>query len=313
MAQVSTCFGNPASITATGATKFKWYKSFTGGAPFFNGSTYNTSNLYNDTTFYVSNAEYTYESVRTAAKILVKANPTIFMSRSPVMCSNESMTLSVADADTYLWSTGATTKSIQVNTAGSYGVTVSSLVPSCQSTSSTPVVLTVNPAPVAQFEIATAELKTYLDITFTDQSTGAISWFWDFGNGQTSVLTNPSVLFTSSASYNVTLTVKSDNGCQATASKSISVVTGLDKEQYGTDLSVFPNPFRSSFFVSTSIQDPLPITIQLFDLLGKQVYQKNGETSHLNEIPSAELPEGMYLVRVMAGNRIFCQRVTKVH
>ena len=69
-ADVNTCYGAPATINASGATSYKWYKNFTGGTPFATGPSVITGNLFNDTTFYVSNAENSFESVRAAAKVL---------------------------------------------------------------------------------------------------------------------------------------------------------------------------------------------------------------------------------------------------
>jgi PKD repeat protein len=44
-------------------------------------------------------------------------------------------------------------------------------------------------------------------IAFTDKSLNATSWFWNFGNGQTSTQQNPVVNYTTSGSFDVSLTV----------------------------------------------------------------------------------------------------------
>jgi PKD repeat protein len=47
-----------------------------------------------------------------------------------------------------------------------------------------------------------------LTVTFTNQSTGnIISYLWDFGDGQTSTSQNPSHVYSSAGTYNVTLTI----------------------------------------------------------------------------------------------------------
>ncbi|MGQ0827182.1 MAG: PKD domain-containing protein [Bacteroidota bacterium] len=68
-------------------------------------------------------------------------------------------------------------------------------------------------------------------ITFTDQSTGIISqWNWNFGDGTTSTLQNPSHTFTSSGTYIVTLTVSATNSCiivaPSTYTLSITIPSG---------------------------------------------------------------------------------------
>lgn len=46
-----------------------------------------------------------------------------------------------------------------------------------------------------------------LTVQFTDQSTGATSWTWDFGDGSTSALQSPSHVYTTEGVYTVSLTV----------------------------------------------------------------------------------------------------------
>jgi gliding motility-associated-like protein len=68
-----------------------------------------------------------------------------------------------------------------------------------------------------------------LPVNFSNLSTSPIpgfpinSWFWDFGNGQTSSLESPPTQFYSEGVYNVSLTVSTANGCTQTLD-SISVI-----------------------------------------------------------------------------------------
>lgn len=47
---------------------------------------------------------------------------------------------------------------------------------------------------------------TDLTVTFKNQSTNALSYSWDFGNGQTSTLTNPTITYSAAGTYPVHLT-----------------------------------------------------------------------------------------------------------
>ncbi len=46
-----------------------------------------------------------------------------------------------------------------------------------------------------------------LNIAFTDLSTGATSWHWDFGNGDTSALQNPLEVYSSQGMFTITLSI----------------------------------------------------------------------------------------------------------
>lgn len=67
--------------------------------------------------------------------------------------------------------------------------------------------------PVADFIGAPTSGTTPLAVTFTNQSTGNISnYLWDFGDGQTSTSTNPTHVFNSAGTYNISLTATGPGG-----------------------------------------------------------------------------------------------------
>ena len=79
---------------------------------------------------------------------------------------------------------------------------------------------TVNPLPVAAFAFDT--VCATAATSFTDQSTSAVSWTWDFGDGTTSTSNSPTHVYPSAA-YNVTLIVANAFGCTDTITHSIIV------------------------------------------------------------------------------------------
>src|SRR5690554_1522409 len=63
---------------------------------------------------------------------------------------------------------------------------------------------------------------TTQSVSFSNNTTGATSYFWDFGDGNTSTDPNPSNLYTTYGTFPVTMTATGPNGC--TTSETISVV-----------------------------------------------------------------------------------------
>ncbi|MEM6263235.1 MAG: PKD domain-containing protein, partial [Bacteroidota bacterium] len=60
-----------------------------------------------------------------------------------------------------------------------------------------------------------------LQVTFTDQSSSdVVSWLWDFGDGSTSTLPNPSKVYGIAGNYSVRLIVENTEGCRDTILKS---------------------------------------------------------------------------------------------
>ena len=80
-----------------------------------------------------------------------------------------------------------------------------------------------NNPPAAAFSYATSRKK----ITFTDRSTDSdgttVSWFWDFGDGETSTRQNPNHRYVKFDNYSVTLLITDNGGISNSTSKNITV------------------------------------------------------------------------------------------
>ncbi|MEI8115873.1 MAG: T9SS type A sorting domain-containing protein, partial [Bacteroidia bacterium] len=71
--------------------------------------------------------------------------------------------------------------------------------------------------------------------------------------------------------------------------------TGLNQKP--VSFKVYPNPFKGSFTLETSIQNNMETTIELFNVLGEKVYSKEiDQASPKNFVPVAE--PGFYTLRV---------------
>jgi PKD repeat protein len=82
--------------------------------------------------------------------------------------------------------------------------------------------VTVYPLPVADFSYATTNPCVQpMDVTFTNNSTGALSYEWFFGDGQTSALTNPQHSYADDGIYDVELVATNLYGCTDTFSVQI--------------------------------------------------------------------------------------------
>ena len=77
------------------------------------------------------------------------------------------------------------------------------------------------PLPVADFSVDT---PVPLTAVFTDLSTNAISWHWDFGDGTTGAARNPTRIYAAGGTYTVTLTVNNPDGVTNSTSKTVMVV-----------------------------------------------------------------------------------------
>ncbi len=77
------------------------------------------------------------------------------------------------------------------------------------------------------------------EVDFMDNSSGAMKWHWDFGDGNTSYDRNPKHVYAHAGNYNVTLTV-SCNNFNISTTKQITVVgeSGSEKEKKTPDFLI---------------------------------------------------------------------------
>ncbi|HEX2898795.1 MAG TPA: PKD domain-containing protein, partial [Bacteroidia bacterium] len=137
--------------------------------------------------------------------------------------------------DTYLWSTGATTQTITVSTAGTYSVIVTDTT--LNEMDYDTVSVSILPLPVAAFTTNSSLNPVF---SFQDNSTNGTTLAWDFGDGNTSTSANPTNTYANPGNYTVTLITT--NACGSdTTTESITVLVGLEDGLQG-QLSLYPNP-----------------------------------------------------------------------
>jgi PKD repeat protein len=97
----------------------------------------------------------------------------------------------------------------------------------CTATTTMNQYIHVVPPPVALFNVAPSTLISIPNYTFRfeDESTNSPTiWAWDFGDGTTSALKNPSHTYPDTGKYVVTLRVSNQQGCFTTTFKTVTIV-----------------------------------------------------------------------------------------
>ena len=139
-----------------------------------------------------------------------------------------------------------------------------------------------------------------LVVVFTNTSTGAIAYIWDFGDGSDPITTeSPIHTFPTSGTFTVTLNAFSSDGNVEAATKEISVdyCSGINLVTHNEDLQVYPNPIsRTSVLHLQLAQSPkLGNYINCYDIRGNTVYSTNNLSQHL-QIPLQNIAIGSYYI-----------------
>lgn len=159
-------------------------------------------------------------------------------------------------------------------------------------------------------------------------SADAVSYLWDFGDGQTSTDFFAWHQYAQPGVYQVSLTITTANGCVNTYSAtldfganrfmgipsySLANSTGEAPIDAGS-LQLFPNPVSDAVTVSFVTASSEMYNISVLTLDGRLVSKLSagGQTGHQqHQIDMSRLPAGMYLVRLQTAQQVLVQRVVK--
>ncbi|MEO5643178.1 MAG: gliding motility-associated C-terminal domain-containing protein [Bacteroidia bacterium] len=158
------------------------------------------------------------------------------------------------------------------------------------------MVITVEPLPIAAFSSSSGDT---LNVDFTDQSTGASQWYWNFGDGGTSTVQDPSYTYGNEGTYPVTLIITSAGGCNDTAvsdvkanetlTTPVAIPTGFTPNSDGTNdvLHVLGGPFKE-------------VDFRIYNEWGNLVYQTTDVNGGWDGTYKGKLqPGGVYVYTVV--------------
>lgn len=158
----------------------------------------------------------------------------------------------------------------------------------------------VNPVPVAKFSSVTDAFST--EVIFTNESGGASSFSWSFGDSQdaTSNGTSPKHTYPAIGSYTVTLVARNESGCADTCFSELA----LDPE-----LTFYvPNAFTPNgdglndrFFPQGSKADIGDIRLQVYNRWGQLIYEADEPWDGLVKGNTEPAPEDVYVWKVTTG------------
>lgn len=163
------------------------------------------------------------------AKPIVQFSANISSGCAPLSLNFNDLSTSTTSGSTYLWNFGDNATSSQQNPAhlytstGSYTVKLYVTSPSgCNDSLIKTAYIVVNPSPIANFSNTSSCLNSVS--SFTDNSSGLVtSWSWNFGDGNTSIIQNPSHVYSTPGTFSVTLFVLNSSGCSSSITKSVTI------------------------------------------------------------------------------------------
>lgn len=278
------------------------------------GSSYLWSNSQTTQTVTVSSGTYwvlvtdpTGCSDRDTIVVTTNQPSTVTASQDTSICPGGTATLSATGAVSYLWSNNSaanpTTVSPTINTA--YYV-VGTDANGCQAADV--VVVTILPTATAQFTASVIGATA----NFTNQSVGAITYSWNFGDlSPVNNTASPSHTYTANGTYTVTLTVTSICGTDTYTQTVTITQVGIQDQDIANTLSIYPNPNSGEFTVSFTFTEAKDVNIQLTDVSGRVITSVD-EYQVLNfthEFGDSGLSNGVYFLTISTTEGIVTRKI----
>ncbi len=156
-------------------------------------------------------------------------------------------------------------------------------------------------------QLATANFSSLfngLTATFTNSSTNASSFLWDFGDGMTSTQANPIHTYTAPGNYVVSLSAT--NLCRTHTKMANIGVSGVNELDNQVEIRILPNPTVGDFAAELDSRINGLVKLILFDasgrkVTGKEIMLKQGISRVAFE--NLNLPKGLYQLNIQADGK----------
>ena len=144
------------------------------------------------------------------------------------------------------------------------------------------------------------------NIEFTNTSTGAESYVWDFGDTESSTEESPTHLFEDIGTYTVVLTASKD-GCEdGTSSQEVEILNTGISLNFIDQLRIFPNPNTGQFTLTMEGESGTrDIVFSIVDVSGKvlQVQSEVYRSGLQKTFDLSNYANGEYLLNIQSGNQ----------
>ena len=151
---------------------------------------------------------------------------------------------------------------------------------------------------LANFKATNYTPNPFDSINFKNLTTikNVTTYTWDFGDGQTSTLTNPQHYYTAAGIYTVKLTA-TDGTLTDVEQQTINVgnFNGIANTPERISFMIYPNPSNEYINIETIATQN---KINIYNTLGELLYTSNNANTTTMQIPTAHLANGIYYIYI---------------
>jgi PKD repeat protein len=157
--------------------------------------------------------------------------------------------------------------------------------------------------PISNFNFSSNENV----FSFNNLSTNSLNYLWDFGDGTTSNLENPSHTYNAVGIYNVSLTATACNYSNVVTVPLILNTLSTAQNDQDHLLVMYPNPVETVLNLNLGKLQ----TVLVIDLMGQNVTPKYYSEAENTKIDFTGFTPGIYLLKVINDNKISTYKIVK--
>lgn len=291
---LSFCEGESITIDAGSFSSYLWN----------DGSTTQTINVNSEGAYSVSVTDA--NSCENSGEIIVSTNPlpSVDLGSDIAICKNETITLNAGSFSGYLWNDGSITQTIDVDSEGTYSVSVTD---NNNCTNTDEITISVNPLAVSDFTFT----ENNLEISFTNNSLNASAYLWNFGDSNTSTDVNPVYTYSSSGEYIVSLTAINNECGDSVSNKSVTAITTSIEDTYlKNNIAIYPNPSDGFININLGNINQVGLELEIRNFAGQRVFFKKIEPNQSAEIIDlSNQPSGIYNLNIISKDWIQTKKI----
>ncbi|QNL22754.1 T9SS type A sorting domain-containing protein [Hyphobacterium sp. CCMP332] len=140
-------------------------------------------------------------------------------------------------------------------------------------------------------------------VTFNNSTSGASSYLWDFGDGNTSTQQNPVHAYLTTGQFTVSLTSTNNQSCSNTYSEiiTISEISSIRGLLAGESFELYPNPVENQVQFRIQLNSEQNIKIEIYNVSSEQVAIQNSNVKaaeHNYLFKLEHFPSGIYIFKL---------------
>ncbi|MBI4646390.1 MAG: T9SS type A sorting domain-containing protein [Bacteroidia bacterium] len=239
--------------------------------------------------------------------VSIHSLPLVEAGNDTIICTGDSVAYSLSGYEAYSWSDYETQEILgtdsllYISEQGIYRVDATD---SAGCTGFDIIIVSTEDPPVADFSYTQTGVLT---VEFTDLSSNASTYSWDFNSDGTeddNTPGNTSCTYNDTGQFNVTLVVS--NTCSSDTAENLIYLLGINEINSESIFSIYPNPANNLINIKINETNFSEIRIKIFESSGQMVFDKSihiKQNESFKVLDLGFLPEGVYTLMIISGKQ----------